>query len=245
MKTVILFKTHLWNESIEDFAIKIYEDIMFSKMDNTYDFFILMHSENNLYSFIKSETIKSITKCFTENTIKNLYTSGFYTMWLSNHWILMWFFKNFGNIYDYFWSIEYDVRISGNSFKIWSHNSTHDFLYVMGNHLNFNNKFRNYYVGNKLSAIQKYYGFLQLARYSKAALKYLDSCFEMGENGQDELITFSLLNRGNFLGSKKFLIKLVRGKWTWDHQYAQSNKNLYDQCELNNHHDIFIFHPVY
>ncbi len=47
---------------------------------------------------------------------------------MSNHWILMWFFKKFQN-YNYYWSMEYDVRISGNSCILWNYDGEEDFLF--------------------------------------------------------------------------------------------------------------------
>lgn len=242
VKTVVLIKTHIWNDDIEKFADKIYNDTHVHNID----FFILMHDEKNeLSEKIQSPDIKNITLRFTEQDIKQLYSVGFYSMWLSNHWILMWFFKQFGHKYDYFWSMEYDVRISGNSVKIWNYESNYDFLYTMGNNINSMNVYNNHYIGGKLSELQKYHGYLQLVRYSGKALEYLNKCFEEGENGQDELITFSLLNRGNFSGSKKFLQSLIRGTWTWQDKFSVSNRKLYNKLEtrLDDNH-LCIFHPV-
>jgi len=243
-QTVVIMKTHQWNDSIEKFATKIY--------DETYpvgvDFFILMHTENNeIYTKIKTEKIKKIVFKFTENEIKSIYPAGFFSMWLSNHWMLMWFYKQYGQKYKYFWSIEYDVRILGDSSKLWKYESSYDFLYAVGNYRNSKNKYNTFYVGGKLTELQKYHGFLQLTRFSKNVLDYLDKCFDEGENGQDELIIFSLLNRGNFTGSKKFLHSLIRGRWTWETKYSVFNKKIYDclqKQQPNNNGELYIFHPI-
>jgi hypothetical protein len=205
-----------------------------------------MHTDNGeIYETIKSPVIKNIVLKFTEEEIKSIYTVGFFSMWLSNHWILMWFYRQFKQKYKYFWSTEYDVRISGDSSKIWKHESTNDFLYTLGNYRNINNKYNDHYVGGKLSELEKYHGYLQLARYSNSALEYLNKCFEEGENGQDELIIFSLLNRAKFVGSKKFLQTLIRGTWTWQDSYSASNRKIYEQMEnpIYRKH-THIFHPV-
>ncbi|XWV26604.1 hypothetical protein QJ857_gp0462 [Tupanvirus soda lake] len=240
-KTVVLMKTHIWNEDIEKFASKLYCETYTHKVD----FFILMHTENGqIYNNIKDDKIKKITMCFTESKIRSIYSKGFYSMWLSNHWILMWFYKKFGHLYKYFWSIEYDVRISGDSSKIWLYKSSYDFLYTMGNYRNNKNKYNNYYVGVKLKELDKYFGYLQLARYSNTALAYLDKCYSEGENGQDELITFSLLNKSGLTGSKKFLYSLIKGTWTWQNNFSEKNRKLFDYYESLNTEHLHIFHPI-
>ena len=241
-KKVVLLKTHVWTDNIERFAITIYKETY----QHGIDFFILMHSDDGtLCNNVKDETIKKNILQFSELEIKNIYSVGFYSMWLSNHWILMWFYKKYGIAYKYFWSIEYDVRISGNSSKIWRYDSTCDFLYAMGNYRNANNKYSSFYVGDKLSDIDKFFGYLQLARYSDKALEYLDKCFTEGENGQDELIIFSLLNRSGLLGSKIFLQSLIRGNWTWQDNYSDYNKKIYNDYEAQrNSNHLHIFHPI-
>jgi hypothetical protein len=241
-KKVVLLKTHVWTDDIEKFVNKLYEETY----SHGVDFFILMHCENNMpFNIVKDDKIKKIILQFTEEDIKNIYSVGFYSVWLSNHWILMWFYKKYGQRYKYFWSIEYDVRISGDSSKIWLYESSYDFLYTMGNYRNAKNKYNNFYVGGKLSNLEKFFGFLQLARYSNKALEYLDKCFTEGENGQDELIIFSLLNRSGLFGSKKFLQSLVRGTWTWQDHYSEYNKKIYDKYEVQqNSNHLCIFHPI-
>lgn len=250
--TVVLMKTHVWSTELEVFATKIYNEIYKESNSNTESnkestsFFILMHTEDNIiYEEVKNENLKKCILKFKESDIKSLYETGYFSMWLSNHWILMWFFKNFGQTYEWFWSFEYDVRICGDSSKIWNYNCNYDFLYTRGNYRNPTNKYLSYYVGTKLTNLEKYHGFLQMARYSKNCLKYLNECFENGENGQDELIVYSLLNRKGMSGSKKFLQSLIRGNWTWQTQFSNVNKRLYEKLENNpNNNTVAIFHPV-
>jgi hypothetical protein len=238
-KIVVLYKTHTWSTDIENFALKIYNDTI----PNQIDFFILMHDENDeLFDMVKSDKLKQIILKFKEAEIKNIYQSGFISMWHSNHWILMWFFRQNKDKYQFYWSIEYDVRISGNSYLIWNHQTKHDFLYPKGNSHVSNHVFEKLYTGNKLTQFEKMYGFLQLARYSTKALTYMDKCFESGENGQDEMITFSLLNRGKFSGSKQFLRNLIDGFWTAYNKYSDYNNELYLKSERQNL--LKIYHPV-
>ncbi|AYV85678.1 MAG: hypothetical protein Satyrvirus30_3 [Satyrvirus sp.] len=249
-KIVVLMKTHIWSIDIEKFATKILEETI----PHGIDFYILMHAENdNILNMVKNDKIKNIILRFTELEIKKIYKVGFFSMWMSNHWTTMWFFKQFKDKYKYFWTFEYDVRICGNSCLLWKHNSECDLLFTLGNYKNASHKYRFCYIGNKLSESQKYYGFLQIARYSNAALQYLDKCFAEGENGQDELIIFSLLNRGGFSSSKKFLRSILKGIWTWQDTYSEYNRILYENTEkklkqISSSTDpskyLCIFHPI-
>lgn len=240
-KKVVLLKTHLWSDDIEKFATKIYNETHTLDVD----FFILMHMrENEIYN-VKNDKIEKIIIRFTEADIKSIYSSGFISMWLSNHWILMWFYKNFGSNYKYFWSVEYDIRISGNSSKIWLNNSSFDFLYTKGNYRNVNHPYMKLYKGSILTDSEKYIGYLQLARYSDKALEYFDEWFTKGENGPDELIIYSLINKSGLSESKIFLQSFIAGVWTWENKYSSNNKKIYNYCEsLKNSNHLYIFHPI-
>lgn len=246
-KIVVLMKTHVWSDDLEKFALKIYNETSIHNID----FFILMHCEtNDFYDKIKDDQLKNIILKFTEAEIKGIYPIGFYSMWLSNHWILMWFYRQFRDKYQYFWSIEYDVRISGDSSKIWLHDSTDDFLYTRGfvKRSKYEQIHRNNYIGAGLT--DKRFGHLQLARYSNQALASLDQCYEAGENGQDELITYSLIIRRDLSRSNKYLLSLIRGTktWTTDDRRSTSNKLTYERLEemraSGKIDKLYIFHPV-
>ena len=241
-KIVVFMKTHLWSQELEKFALKILQETLKCGVD----FYILMHTDDGvIYNRIQDSSLKARTLKFSEAEIRAIYSMGFYSMWLSNHWIMMWFYQQFGSKYEYFWSIEHDVRISGNSAKIWMHYSPHDFLYVQGNYQNFRNQLQDCYIGDKLQPQDRFFGFLQLARYSNQSLKYLDECFKDGENGQDELIIYSLMRRGGFTGSKQFLQMLKRGNWTWLQKKSDDNRKLYQLAEMQKFGDhLYIFHPI-
>jgi hypothetical protein len=240
MKSIaIIFKTHLWNDDISKFATKIY----YQTKSTAINFFIILHDDddnNSIYNTIESE-LSSITIKVTTNEIRNMYSTGFLSMHLSNHWILMWF--NQKHDYDYVWSIEYDVRISGDTNLIWNTNQTEDFIYVSGNINVPNNPHNDTYIGKKLSLLNIYTGYLQLSRYSKNFLNYLDECFRNGENGQDELIIFSLARLGKFTMSN-FLYQYVPNMWawTWLIKYSDQNRYLFELSEKENL--LKIVHPV-
>lgn len=237
---VILFKTHCWSTDIEKFVIKIKKQI-----ENTnICLYILLHDEQDTVYEMIDLTLREIVLKFKESDIKNLYDKGFFNMWLSNHWIMMWFFK-MNSSYKYYWSIEYDVRIVGNTNIIWDCKEDTDFIYIAGNGLSPNNIYKDYYVGTLLNETDKYYGYLQLARYSNTALKYLDEKFIQGENGQDELITFSLINLTKLKRSNYFLHQYVKGKWTWQDKFSDYNKTIYNYYEnIGKPYPVYILHPV-
>lgn len=239
MQSVVIMKAHQWSSQLEDFVVKIQTDCLAQSID----FFIIMHDEDfMLISEIASPEIRNCVLQVTRQDIESVYPSGFIDMWLSNHWMLMWFYRRFPQ-YDYYWSMEHDVRISGDSTEIWSTPSDSDFLYVMGNMRNPNNKWNHLYTSSlekPLDLSTMYHGYLQLARYSKPSLRYLDDCFEKGENGQDEMIVFSLMRRGGFSMSSQLLHPLIGGTWTSDAVYSSYNREEYEaSMEM-----LRIFHPV-
>lgn len=240
-KKVVVMKTHIWSSSLEKFTHKIYNECTTVGID----FFIVMHSDDGkLLNEIESDDIRSRVMLVNKSEIKALYPSGFLSMHLSNHWLLMWFYKSHREFYDYFWTIEYDVRISGNSSIIWNTELDHDFVFVMGNYVKDTNNYNNTYTGDKLSLKEKYHGFLQISRYSNKFLEYLDQCFLNGENGQDEMIIFSMCHRGKFTMTKSLLAPLVRGKWTWQKEFSLYNLHLYEYYQANFLDKVYIFHPV-
>lgn len=235
-KIAIIFKTHVWSNDICIFCKKILFDIRNANID----FFIILHDEkDNIIDTIPANMLQYVL-IIKESDIK-IYDSGFISMWMSNHWILMWFFLHNRDKYNYIWSIEYDVRIIGNSNLIWSINDNADFIYTLGNNKDVTNKYSGLYSGKILSDDDKYYGHLQLARYSMNTLNYLHNNFKSGENGYDELITFSLLNRSN-LKLSNILHTLIGGIWTWDQRYSLHNRRIIT-C-YNNSNTLKIFHPV-
>ena len=242
MNIAIIFKTHIWSLELEKYCMKIYNE---SKINNI-QFYILLHDENNiLKSKILDIELKTRTISFCKKDIIGLYESGFISMWLSNHWILMWFYIKYGLFYDYVWSMEYDVKIIGDSSKIWLYDSPHDFLYTKGNIPLYNNKYTQTYIGTKLIDSEKRTGYLQIARYSKKTLNYLHDNFTNGEHAQDEIIIFSLINISGLTTSNIFLSKMIRGIWTWQSRYNDYNRIISEKISINHENkDTYILHPV-
>lgn len=245
--TVVVFKTHVWNDGLEKFAQKLWLETV----PKGIDFFILMHSDNiSLPDKIVNDKLKRCVLVFAEADINKIYPAGFYSMWLSNHWILMWFYRQF-NQYQYYWSVEYDVRISGNSYKIWSWAGTEDFVYPVQPFQDANWRWKNNYVGGRLTDETKWYGYLQLARYSNRFMAWMDKHFAAGENGQDEMIVFSLYKRGEteagFSGNHSMLAGLIRDSWSVANSDSDKHKKILDESEAKYRFDanqLMILHPV-
>ena len=235
-QTVVFLKTHVWNNNIEEYAFKIYLETSVSRVD----YYILLHDEGSLYSQIISPDLRKRTLKFTEVEIKKLYPQGYYDIRTSNHWIMMWFYHQYPN-YQYYWSMEYDLRIHGNSNIIWNYHVHFDLLYPRGFRLGNNNMYRDKYCGGRLSDNEKYYGYLQLSRYSNRFLMHLDKVFQSGENGQDELIIFSIIKRDGFTHSQEFLSKMIKGYWTWEPKYSNINRIMLDNLIEPG---PFILHPI-
>lgn len=242
---VIIFKTHVWNPQIEKFVKKLISESVPYKID----FYILMHSDKyDLIDKIKDEKLKKYVVMYSEDEIKKTYKVGFFGMWLSNHWILMWFYKKTRHLnYKYYWSIEYDVRISGDSKKIWKYKGDEDFIYPVEPFKNPEWTWRGHYVGGPLKDHTKWYGYLQLTRYSRKFLEYMDEHYEAGENGQDEMMMFSLFKRGQKkigLKGSNYLNKFIKDSWSVDASESDKHIKKYHKSESEKNKKLTIFHPV-
>lgn len=237
---VILFKTHKWNKRLEKFAKKLYKESVPYKVD----FYILVHNDDSAADKIVDPQLRNHVITFAKDQIASLYDKGFYGMWLSNHWILMWFYRQHPN-YLYYWTIEYDVRISGNSSLIWSYSGSEDYLYPIPPFQDPNWTWKNHYSGTIFNDNNKWYGYLQLARYSQKFLEYLDRYFRMGENGQDEMIIFSLFKKGEneigLTGTHRFLNGMIKDSWSVDKKDSDKHKRMLEKADPTR---LQIYHPV-
>jgi hypothetical protein len=234
----VIFKTHIWNDDIEAYVNKLLTLLDSIKTH----FWILLHDESGKLLHRIPDSLKAITISFTESMLKELYDSEtFFGIHTSNHWIMMYFWKkfSFNQNYDYLWSMEYDVRISGDARIIFSLNSDEDFVYTMGFRRNPSNRYYNIYTGTNPNRFQ---GYVQLARYSKKALDTFDAEFSKKINGQDELIIYTLVHESNMKINGVFLKSFIKGEWTWDNSKSTLNKIIYNNyVEINK---VAIFHPV-
>lgn len=247
-KTVICYKTHILNKVIIDFIKKIYKECDESnkQMLNNFkgefdiDFFLLIpdYLEKEI-----PDKLKPITIIYKEDEIKNMYTN-FYSMWLSNHFIELYFYKNFGEKYDYFWFIDYDVRILGDTSYFWRNELNHDLLIPKNITLvDTSWKFQNY-IHESFQNNEKYFCFKQFYRISKIFLKKLDELFKEGINGHCELIIGSVCKKYNFSYDYNFLNLRIQGIWTQNPDFSGYNIEAYNKLALSLIIKPFIFHPI-
>lgn len=235
MKQIILYKTHVWCDSIELDVIKLINE-------TSYDFRVILHDEaGELFAKIKSEKVRERTLVVTEALIQKLYPKGFINMFLSNHWLLMWFYTQ--HTYDYYWTIEYDVKIIGHSDRVWQISSTADLLFPIGNkRVSSENKYTKTAIGLEAPL---YAGFIQIARYSKRALDYLHSKYSQGMNAQDEIAIFTLLHKSNLVLESAPLWALIKGVWTFDSYYQQENLKQWQYLkQWATPDELYIMHPI-
>jgi len=249
-KTAICFKTHIWNKGIHNFIKKIYKDCDDSnkkalnnfKGEFDLDFYVLIpdYLEKNI-----NQDIIKFTKIYKEEDIKNLYKNGFYSMWISNHFIELWFNKTFGEKYEYIWFIDYDVKILGDTNYFWRSELTEDLLIPRNMTLLKENwKFYDY-VHESLLKEERYMCPKQFYRISKKLLIKLDELFESGINGHNEIIIGSICKKFNFTYNSNFLNQTIQGIWTENPEYSKYNYENYNKLINNvNSWKPYIFHPI-
>jgi len=260
MSNVAVFiKTHLWSESLELFIEKTYQDVREHDIDffllvqeeHDIDFFLLVQDsvlEDSMYKQFINNPNKiinnDIIKIYTEDNIREMYPNGVINMWISNHIIELWFYKNFGTEYDYIWSIEYDVRILGSGECFWKTALTHDLLIpkkITKVHKSdvWYNKIHDSFKPN-----ERYHADLQMHRSSKRFLNKLDELFKRSINGQDEIIYGSVCMKYNFSYDYSLLNEKIRGTWSPYSKYSNYNTEVINSFNKNQITDTYIFHPV-
>ena len=227
----LLFKTHQWNDEIDAWYRRLVTEC-------PYTVYLMYHNDNLDLSAIPTD-LHGAVMVYSEEMIRTVYPEApFYGMWLSNHWILSWAMKTLS--YDYVWNIEYDVRIVGDSRWIWTYRGGEDFIYPIATFQNPDWPYREMYRG-PLTHAEKWYGYLQLARYSRRFLQYLDAIYPV-ENGQDELITYSLFHRSGMTGSHHLLGPWIKSSWFVDNVHIPANRERIRAAEAKG--DRLLVHPV-
>jgi len=248
---VILLKTYIWSDDIEKYVLKLLKEVKECKND----FFILLHDEyNEVNKKIASDEIRNHVLSFTSQDVKELYYNNYVDMYFRSHLSHFWFYKKYPN-YSYYWILEYDTRIVGNSKIFWNYTGQEDFISPSGIY-NYpkDGIFYNHYE-NRLKNIDRftnhneniYWTYIQFMRCSIKFLNYMDSKLDEGENGQDETIIGTMVISGNFNYSD--LSKYIKGNWygssTQDIvDYNKSEWNKYNELHENDENEVFIFHPV-
>lgn len=236
MKQVILYKTHVWCDLIEQDVLNI------MRTKGEIDMFILLHDDDmEIYDKIYLKEVKDIVIVVNTESIKGVYDEGFVDMLVSNHWINMWFYKIYPE-YDYYWSTEYDVKILGDSSKLWSIESSGDFMYPKGNIIP---KKTNRYLGTITKELDNVRaGFLQFARYSNKAMTYLDGKYTEGYHAQDEIIIFSLMNLSGLVMDGISLRRFMLGTWSCDRDSEIKNHRMLLRYAELNATSTCILHPI-
>lgn len=238
MKIAVYIKTHLWDNDIKEFVYKISNDC---SINNNVKFFLLAQSDIEKKI---PEDIMKFTKIYTPRNIEKFYKKGFLSLWLSNHIITQWFYFNYGKEYDYIWSIEYDVRILGDSNYIWNFNNNADLitpceLIKTNSYYTWDKTLNSFFTTN-----ERYKALLQLHRVSKNFIMKLHELFNKGINGQDELIYGSVCKKYNFNYNTSFLQNIIGGIWHTSPMFSNHNKKIYNNMKKLNNISIKIFHPI-
>lgn len=194
----VVFKSHVWNRGVRDQLRRIREDILrVVGKEEGVPRPVLVFLWQGKASTVNREAMLLVdhVEVVTDDELREVYPSGFVDPWLSNHWSLMAFFRRHRSWFpEFVWTIEHDVRICGDSNVIWQYNGSEDFVASRGPFQSESWPYRDRYVG-PMRDDEKWYGYLQLARYSRRFLEYVDGIFQGGENGQDEMMMFSLVKR--------------------------------------------------
>lgn len=177
----------------------------------------------------------------TLQDIRSMYPTGFVSMWASNHWLLMWFARQF--TYDYVWSIEYDVRFKGQLQSLWTFAPGID--YVFTDLEDIHDVPKNHYWTNSITADWRKANCIfktatkQIFRVSNKFIRYLEVHFLAGHNAQDELALASHCMQGNF--SSRTLKDFMSPSWTTSASASPKIRILWTSCLDTK---LQLFHPV-
>jgi hypothetical protein len=156
------------------------------------------------------------------------------SLWASNHWILMWFWRYLGRSLnlDYVWSIEYDVRSQGDLKELWTIDFC-DFLSTSP----IKEDDSGYWASSIKWTLKKYICHKQIFRMSPKFLDYLDEQFKEGRNGQDEMSLATHAILGNF--STSSLKKYLHSSWSTCSQMSEAQLKAESNTEK-----LILFHPI-
>lgn len=248
---VILLKTYLWSSELEEYALKLLTEIT----DCNSDFFILLHDEKReVRQKIMSNELQIRTLSFTSDDIKKIYETDYFDIYFRSHLIHFWFFKNHSH-YDYYWILEYDTRIAGNSRIFWNYLGQENFISPTGVFdYPKDSNFYTHYENNKKNikrltehSENLFWTYIQFIRCSNNFLEYMDNKLTEGENGQDECITGTMVISGNF--NYTILDKYIKGTWhgSSPQDLIEYNRNewlKYKELYKDSEKEVAIFHPV-
>lgn len=235
-RSAILFKTHKFDKAIRARLEKVKSESV-----GLADVVLVVHGDVEVDSDLQCFRIR-------DQELSRVYDQGFENPWLSNHWLLMAWWRQRGRAagYQYVWSIEYDVGMVGDSSVLWSaaNMPQADLIASYGPFQDPNWPYKDHYTGGKLKNEEKWYGYVQLSRYSAPFLEYMDKTFESGENGQDEMMIFSLAKRGNFSVNTD-PITCRHGFWSArGGDAALAREAMVEKQLLPSQSKLTLFHPI-
>ena len=158
----------------------------------------------------------------TPEAIRSLYPGrrGFYGMWKSSHFTLLWFWMIIGarRRYAHVWFIEADVRSAGNVARLWSAVSD-DVDYVTSWPITIlppGHGASRKFVGpvRLLPRTRRFFALKQVIRMSARLLARLNTDFARGSNGQDESVLATLAR--SYKMRTAHLADFTDNTWTWD-----------------------------
>lgn len=237
-KRAILFKTHKFSKAIRD----RYEKVV-SESKGLADVFLVVHGDVRIDDGEERRLFR-----VSDGELARVYDRGFVDPWLSNHWLLMAWWKRVGRAggYQFVWSVEYDVGIVGNSAELWGEPSGADLIASYGPFQDSAWPYKDrYFCDTAASAClarrdeDKWYGYVQISRYSARFLDYMDHVFESGENGQDEMMIFSLAKKGQFSIDTE-AVACRQGFWSAQGADAALAKKAYTAPARS----LTLFHPI-
>jgi hypothetical protein len=238
-KRAILFKTHKFSKAIRD----RYEKVV-SESKGLADVFLVVHGD------VRIDGEEQRLFRVSDEELHRVYDRGFVDPWLSNHWLLMSWWKRVGRAggYQFVWSVEYDVGIVGNSAVLWGEPSGADLIASYGPFRDSAWPYKDRYFCDKATSAclarrdeDKWYGYVQISRYSARFLDYMDHVFESGENGQDEMMIFSLAKKGQFSIDTE-AIACRQGFWSAQGADAALAKKAY--MAMAPAPSLTLFHPI-
>lgn len=225
MKSVLTFRTTKWDIVISDFVNKLYTECR-----NVIDFYII--APNTIFSLIPND-YKQITKFYDEiEIIENL----------TNYW----FYINHGYKYDYIWTIDYNVRILGNSNYFWNCNIDDDLLIVK------NIQNNNSYLPLSMFRISKKY----LELINNFIINYNENKNNNNDNNDNDTDNHDILqeeklyghildmNKDNLTYDYQFLNKNIQGLWTQNINYVDYNIDILNKIKNSYFKKPSIFCPV-
>jgi hypothetical protein len=158
-------------------------------------------------------------------------------LWASNHWILMWFWKAVGRSLglQHVWSVEYDVRSTGQLSELWASNSDTDYISSTPIVRAANDA---YWSSSVPWASNKFIAQKQIFRVSARFLEYLNDAFLKCQNGQDEITLATHARRG--LMNCSDLSAKLHSTWTPSRQTLKMTDIFLSAPKKN----CVLYHPI-